>query len=61
MLQNPAYPESPKACPLGEILGSIVEGVDFLPFFDDFVVISFTWKAIPADLTGDSESAQKTA
>jgi hypothetical protein len=61
MLQNPAHPESPKACPLGEIRGSILAGVDFSPIFDDFVVISFRWKAIPTDLNADSESAQETA
>ena len=32
-----------------------------MPFFDDFVVISFRWMTISIDLNADSESAQKTA
>jgi hypothetical protein len=56
MLQNPDDPESPKACPLGEILGFILETNDFSPFFDDFVIISFRWTTISTDQTADLES-----
>ena len=44
-----------------DILGSFLNRDDLLPFFDDFVVISFRWMTISIDLNADSESAQKTA